>query len=102
MCGFAGCLIFDNNLEIDSQIISKMIDIQKHRGPDDACIAGLNFETSSYEIKAKFETLTEPANLLFGFNRLSIQDLSLHGRQPMVSPDGNTLLMMNVMIFLKE
>jgi asparagine synthase (glutamine-hydrolysing) len=99
MCGFAGCLIFDNNLEIDSQIISKMIDIQKHRGPDDACIAGLNFETSSYEIKAKFETLTEPANLLFGFNRLSIQDLSLHGRQPMVSPDGNTLLMMNGEIY---
>jgi asparagine synthase (glutamine-hydrolysing) len=99
MCGFAGCIIFDNNLGINSQIISKMIDIQKHRGPDDACIAGLNFENSSFEIKTKFETLNEPANLYFGFNRLSIQDLTLHGRQPMVSPDGNTLLMMNGEIY---
>jgi asparagine synthase (glutamine-hydrolysing) len=51
-----------------------------HRGPDD----------TGY--------FTE-ANLAFGFQRLAIQDLSVNGHQPMVSADGNYVIIFNGEIY---
>lgn len=97
MCGFTGYFNLDNKKETDNIAIRQMITIQKHRGPDDSGIVGIdtkekNFEEISITADANFAT---PKNLLFGFNRLSILDLSPNGHQPMISPDKNVILMMN-------
>jgi asparagine synthase (glutamine-hydrolysing) len=51
-----------------------------HRGPDDT-----GFFTED--------------NLAFGFQRLAIQDLSVNGHQPMVSADGNYIIIFNGEIY---
>jgi asparagine synthase (glutamine-hydrolysing) len=43
--------------------------------------------------------LNTPADLVLGFNRLSILDLSINGHQPMISLDGKVVLMMNGEIY---
>lgn len=65
MCGILGILDTSNNLseEYFSSVLSRF----RHRGPDQSA-------TKRYK-----------NGLLFGHNRLSIQDLSIHGRQPMSS-----------------
>lgn len=97
MCGFTGFYYFDNRQEIDNKAILKMLALQKHRGPDDSGITGID------TISGKFQNITinedkifdTPVNLVYGFNRLSILDLSPNGHQPMISPDQNVVLMMN-------
>lgn len=97
MCGFTGYFNLNNTLETNNQVIREMIAIQKHRGPDDSGIVGINtieknFEEISSTTTADFSTSKD---LLFGFNRLSILDLSPNGHQPMISPDKKVILMMN-------
>lgn len=97
MCGFTGYFNLNNALETNNQVIREMIAIQKHRGPDDSGIVGINtkeknFEEISSTTTANFSTSKD---LLFGFNRLSILDLSPNGHQPMISPDKKVILMMN-------
>jgi asparagine synthase (glutamine-hydrolysing) len=101
MCGFTGFYNLNKSTEDNNHAIREMIAIQKHRGPDDSGIVGINTQDKNYEListdeKANFHT---PKNLLFGFNRLSILDLSPNGHQPMVSPDGQVILMMNGEIY---
>ena len=62
MCGIAGC-ISKRGKAIDKGKFEKMVDIIKHRGPDDQ---GVFFEN----------------NLALGHRRLSIIDLSKDGHQP--------------------
>jgi asparagine synthase (glutamine-hydrolysing) len=101
MCGFTGFYNFDSKLESNNHDILEMIAMQQHRGPDDSGIVGINtidgnYETISTEEHAAF---IKSKNLLFGFNRLSIQDLSPNGHQPMISPDEKVILMMNGEIY---
>ena len=67
MCGIVG--VIDYSKQTTKEILKTMTDTLHHRGPDD----------SGYE-------LIENNNykLGFGHRRLSIQDLSSHGHQPMV------------------
>ena len=101
MCGFTGYLYFDSRTENDNKAIRKMIAIQKHRGPDDSGIVAVNTKTRSYENVSTSEDteFQNKSNLIFGFNRLSILDLSPMGHQPMISPDENVILMMNGEIY---
>lgn len=97
MCGFTGYFNLDSTLENNTKVIREMIAIQKHRGPDDSGIVGVNTKEKSFEdisilTDADF---TSAKDLFFGFNRLSILDLSPNGHQPMISPDKNVILMMN-------
>ncbi|MFN7676432.1 asparagine synthase (glutamine-hydrolyzing) [Flavobacterium sp.] len=97
MCGFTGYYNLNSVLETNNNAIRQMIAIQKHRGPNDSGIIGINtieknFEEISVTTDSDFNT---GKDLLFGFNRLSILDLSPNGHQPMLSPDGNIILMMN-------
>lgn len=97
MCGFTGFYNFSSQLETNNHAIREMIAIQKHRGPDDSGIVGINtnnknYETIGVDVEANFQS---SKNLLFGFNRLSILDLSPNGHQPMISPDEQVILMMN-------
>ena len=101
MCGLAGFINFNNQAEQNNRIIREMLTLQKHRGPDDSGILGINTTESTLEALPTdtFSPFTIRPNLIFGFNRLSILDLSANGHQPMISPDGQVALMMNGEIY---
>lgn len=66
MCGITGFVDFKK--EKESSLLSVMSSALRHRGPDDS---GTYFDANGY------------ANVGFGHRRLSIQDLSTKGHQPM-------------------
>ena len=96
MCGISGYFL-KNNVEIRSDSISRMLELQKHRGPDDSGILGINTKNNSYhEISvSNLCDFNNYPNLILGFNRLSILDLSSAGHQPMINHASNVVLMMN-------
>jgi asparagine synthase (glutamine-hydrolysing) len=79
MCGITG--IVDSKAPIDRDVLSRMANALRHRGPDD----------ESYYIA---DPKPGRANVGFGFRRLSIIDLS-GGRQPMCNEDGSLWLVCN-------
>lgn len=101
MCGFTGYINFDDRKETDNKVIRQMLSIQKHRGPDDSGIVAINTRDKFFENVSVSEDVDfkNAANLIFGFNRLSILDLSPMGHQPMVSPNNKVILMMNGEIY---
>lgn len=64
MCGIAG--IFNSDRKTDEDTLKKMTDAISHRGPD-----------------GEGHWTNDKGNLSFGHRRLSIIDLSDHGKQPM-------------------
>lgn len=101
MCGLTGYWLFKGQTERNNAIISEMLLLQKHRGPDDSGIVGINTTNASFqELNAnKTDSFTINPSLIFGFNRLSILDLSPNGHQPMQSGDQSVLLMLNGEIY---
>ncbi|WHA06078.1 asparagine synthase (glutamine-hydrolyzing) [Candidatus Megaera polyxenophila] len=79
MCGISGQVRFDKS-PIDNGIIEKMLKSLEHRGRDD----------KQYLLNG---------NVLLAHNRLSIIDISESGRQPMVTSDGNLVIVFNGEIF---
>jgi len=79
MCGICGIINFNNDPVNENQI-RNMMQVQKHRGPDD----------DGFFIKN---------NIGLGFVRLSIIDLSSAGHQPMFSNDGTYVAVYNGEIF---
>ena len=79
MCGFVGMIGLDG-AGTDPQLIDRMSAMLRHRGPDDV---GAYISDS----------------VGFGFRRLSILDLSATGHQPMVSEDGQVVLVFNGEIY---
>lgn len=75
MCGICGIIKF-NNEPAQEESIRKMMHIMKHRGPDD-------------------EGVFIDQNVVLGFVRLSILDLSPSGHQPMLSHDGRYVIVFN-------
>ena len=73
MCGFL-CLI--NYKYIDEQQFNKSLQTINHRGPD---------STKAYT----------SSKVYFGFNRLSIRDLSVNGDQPMMNKTEDLVLVFN-------
>jgi len=80
MCGIAGIYSKTGIIEADIDLVKKMNDVQKHRGPDDE---GLYFDK----------------HCALGHRRLSIIDLSTDGRQPFISDDGRFQLVYNGEIY---
>ena len=97
MCGLTGYWLFNNQTDKNSATIGEMLRLQKHRGPDDSGIIGINTKQNSFQElnSERSGNFTIHPDLIFGFNRLSILDLSPNGHQPMVSTDETVLLMMN-------
>jgi asparagine synthase (glutamine-hydrolysing) len=96
MCGFAGYFL-KNNFESNSKTILNMLELQRHRGPDDSGILGIHTTQKTLEeldAQSPNDFLSAP-NLIFGFNRLSILDLSPAGHQPMTNKEAQVALMMN-------
>ena len=81
MCGICG--IVDFSKEVDAQIVRRMNDSIKHRGPDDEgyLVDGKAFGGKDTKVKAP--KLKGKGNAVLGHRRLSIIDLSPKGHQPM-------------------
>ena len=101
MCGFTGYYYFNDQKETNNHAMRQMLSIQKHRGPNDSGIVGINTHDKSFETISISENVncTKPNDLILGFNRLSILDLSPMGHQPMVSPNEKVILMLNGEIY---
>lgn len=81
MCGIAGILNLSKK-KISKEEIKKSLNSIKHRGPDD----------QGY-------WLNNDNNIALLNTRLSIQDLSSNGKQPMMSDDGRFVLVFNGEIY---
>jgi asparagine synthase (glutamine-hydrolysing) len=79
MCGIAGIVHLDNS-PVDPRIVKMMMRVIKHRGPDD-------------------EGVFVKDNCSLGHVRLSIQDLSKAGHQPMFSNDERYCIIFNGEIY---
>ena len=79
MCGIVGCVDFLDR-ESFSDVIASMVYTLKHRGPND-------------------DGILKEKNVALGQTRLSVLDLSPMGHQPMISLDGNYVLVFNGEIY---
>lgn len=97
MCGFVGCFHAPGGA-LDAQALRRMLAAVRHRGPDDEGLRGLSFHRGE---SRPLDAVREAGDLDggFGFARLSIQDLSAAGHQPMTSADGKVVLVFNGEIY---
>ena len=79
MCGLS-VILAKNGVSIDPEIVARMTAVIAHRGPDDSG----TFISGSVGID---------------FRRLSILDLSPTGHQPMTTPDGEVIIVLNGEIY---
>ena len=103
MCGFSGVI---SNGEIHQQTIVDSISAIKHRGPDDTLVFSGDKKLYACELSnpASLENfpplpLDKKSNLFFGFNRLSIVDLSKNAMQPFFDQEREVVLMLNGEIY---
>ena len=97
MCGITSIIKFEDTIT-EFETIKNMTDSQRHRGPDDQGFACFNLEDERL-----YENLEKSAlgNIhgIIGFNRLSIQDISMQGHQPMVDTSKKVILAFNGEIY---
>jgi len=98
MCGFVALFHFNARHTVDVETLRKMTAEQRHRGPDDVGFAtfSLRAQTHAPWAAGQADRAHEGG---FGFNRLSIRDLSPAGHQPMASADGRLLMVFNGEIY---
>lgn len=83
MCGISGIIDTRNKNDVDiTSAVKTMSDMLIHRGPDDSDI-----------------WISRNKNIVLAHRRLSIQDLSMNGRQPMISKSQNYVLVFNGEIY---
>jgi asparagine synthase (glutamine-hydrolysing) len=101
MCGISGYIHLKGQPVKDTSRILKMLEVQKHRGPDDSGIRAFSLRSgqSAESGIRKAEEVDKQFEGMLGFNRLSILDLSSNGHQPMLSPDQKVLLTLNGEIY---
>src|SRR5436309_2000004 len=109
MCGIAGILNLRQPVDLD--VLHRMTNSLRHRGPDDEGYCLFNIHTGTVQPSGGSDTdprLPLPplraqsvngCNLAFGHRRLSILDLSPAGHQPMASPDRSCWLVFNGEIY---
>ena len=90
MCGFV--VIRSKNLT-DSMTLQKMQKNISHRGDDDSGIVFVDTENNYRVFDSK--SLNKLFYTGFAFQRLSIQDLSISGHQPMISENKRFLIVFN-------
>ena len=101
MCGITGYINTNNASIADTGTIREMLLCQKHRGPDDSGIMAFSLkeQTSQEFPHQQTSEINQSFEGILGFNRLSILDLSKNGHQPMCSPDGKVIIMLNGEIY---
>lgn len=80
MCGFLGEVMFEDTSITPKSDFESLLRLSKHRGPDNTLV----LSQKSFQ---------------FGFNRLSILDISHHGDQPMESPSKRYVIIFNGEIY---
>ena len=80
MCGITGIIDCIENIETLKKSIPKMTESLRHRGPNAQAHRVISIDNTS---------------IALGHTRLSILDLSDKANQPMVSKDGNTIIIHN-------
>lgn len=97
MCAIAG-VVFKNEIQnVLTNEIFNMCRSQRHRGPDDE--GAVSFDLKSCVIKEVSAGETVQCKGLLGFERLSIQDLSDKGHQPMQNADMDISIVFNGEIY---
>ena len=98
MCGVAGFMkrkrMVDEN---EKRELDLMLSRIYHRGPDDTGVCGVS--GTEFENRDRAVEICKNARGILGFNRLSIQDLSPAGHQPMLSDDGKAVITFNGEIY---
>jgi len=98
MCGICGEINFHQGPR--TEIIHKMCDVLKHRGPDDE---GMVFIRGNQYLEIKepseFGSLKNNFEVALGHRRLSIIDLSKAAHQPMCNEDGSIWIVFNGEIY---
>lgn len=100
MCGIVGKVNLDGR-PVSVNEIEGMRKTLVHRGPDDAGRTMFSLRTgqSFTPDLNQPDRQTDTFEAALGFNRLSIIDLSLNGRQPMYSLDGKKIIVFNGEIY---
>lgn len=100
MCGIAGFYNF-NGAPANPHVLLRMMDIQRHRGPDDQGMRmfSLSSGRSAGHRRCPMPEKSHDFSGGLGFNRLSILDLSEHGHQPMANADESVFLAFNGEIY---
>jgi asparagine synthase (glutamine-hydrolysing) len=80
MCGIAGKLLFHPDAHVDPELIRRMADTLRHRGPDDGGV-------------------WVDGRVGLGSRRLAVIDLSPHGHQPMSNEDSSAWIAFNGEIY---
>ena len=101
MCGITGYYNFDSKPIRSNKEIVEMLEVQRHRGPDDSGIVffNLNIKSKKEVSHKQIKNLDNNFEGVLGFNRLSILDLSMHGHQPMRNDKGDVILTLNGEIY---
>ncbi len=96
MCGIVGIYQRDG-APIDLGTLRAMMELQRHRGPDDDGARLFSLRHGSSVDASEQSAVRDGAPLEggVGVNRLSILDLSERGHQPMSTPDGQVLIAYN-------
>lgn len=101
MCAVSGMIGLSEKIKNPLEIF-QMMNMQKHRGMDDSGVAAFNWCEDGKTVvteEADFYGRDHDFDGVFGFNRLSIQDLSLAGHQPMLDRTGRVVLIFNGEIY---
>ncbi|HYF36747.1 MAG TPA: hypothetical protein VD994_15740, partial [Prosthecobacter sp.] len=98
MCGFVGCFQAAG-AEVPGGVLERMLAAIRHRGPDDEGLHRVSFEKGVSQRQQAGQPSPAGMDGGFGFARLSIQDLSQAGHQPMTSADGKVVLVFNGEIY---
>ena len=96
MCGFIGLL--QKNSFIENGTIFNMLECLNHRGPDDTCYSIVNKNNKICQYP-NISDCEEKYKIGMGFKRLSIRDLSLNGRQPMIDDSNKIAILFNGEIY---
>lgn len=93
MCAITGMITKNKIQYVLADEFFGMCRMQRHRGPDDEGIVA--FDLNSCRIREVSAGETVGCKGLLGFERLSIQDLSHQGHQPMQSADSDISIVFN-------
>ncbi|MCR4674418.1 MAG: asparagine synthetase B, partial [Lachnospiraceae bacterium] len=97
MCAILGVISKSDYQQFYTTELWQMCEIQSHRGPDDRGGIAFNIENSSCE-EIEGEDYVKAKGFL-GFQRLSIQDLSTNGHQPMLDARKKVAIVFNGEIY---
>lgn len=97
MCGIVGVIAKNRIRHMSTDEIFMMCQYQQHRGPDDKGVVALDLEMRTVREVKECE-FTNCKGLL-GFSRLSIQDVSYNGHQPMQNRNADVSIIFNGEIY---